>query len=185
MSTIELVVPMPPDDGPPARLQPAPRRRFEQPIRVALIDNGKPKALQLLNLLCEALDERIPVAGVEIISKGSASRVIDDEEVQQNKATADVAIAALGDCGACSACSLGDAVKLEAAGVPATVVITDVFARHIASFAATLGMPGYHAAIAPHPVYAKDEASLRKIVRSMVEEIAVQLQGDRSALVCS
>ncbi|EED35999.1 hypothetical protein NOR51B_1947 [Luminiphilus syltensis NOR5-1B] len=175
---IELVVPVLMDEPPPAGLQPAARRAFTKPIRVALIDNGKPKARELLEAICKALNTHIPVASSRLIAKGSASRVIDDEEVEAISAQADVVITGLGDCGACSACSLGDAVKMEAAGIPATVVITDVFTRHIASFATTLGMPGYHAAVVPHPIYAKDAETLSQIAQELAAVVATQLQGE-------
>ena len=177
MAMLELVDPTAPEAAPPAGLQPAARRHFSRPIRITLIDNGKPKARQLLGFLAQELAARIPVASTEVYAKGSASRVIDDEEIEQLRSRSDVVIAGLGDCGACSACSLGDAIKMEAAGVPATVVISDVFTGHIASFAATMGMPGYHMAVVPHPVYSKDDATLQSYARAMADSVAVQLQG--------
>ena len=82
MSMIELVAPVLMDEPPPAGLEPAPRRPFTEPIHVALIDNGKPKARELLESICEALNTHIPVASSRLIAKGSASRVIDDEEIE-------------------------------------------------------------------------------------------------------
>ena len=69
-------------------------------------------------------------------------------------------IAGLGDCGACSACSLGDALKMEGAGVPSTVLISDVFVGHVASFVGHDGLPRLPHAVVPHPVSSKDDAQL-------------------------
>ena len=45
-----------------------------------------------------------------------------------------------------------DALHMEAAGVPSTLVITAPFAGHVTSWAVTMGAPGYHFAVVPHPV---------------------------------
>jgi hypothetical protein len=66
---------------------------------------------------------------------------------------------------------------MERAGVPATVLISDVFTGHIASFAVTLGMPGYHSAVVPHPVSSKDDAQLARLAAAVTGQIAEQLAG--------
>lgn len=177
MATIELMVPEVPEEAPPTDLTMAPRRRFEDGARLTLIDNGKPKARELLLMVADGLAERFPVASVEVFAKGSASRVIDDDEIATLAASSDAVIAGLGDCGACSACSLGDALKMEGAGVPSTVLISDVFIGHIASFSVTMGMPGYHTAVVPHPVSSKDDVQLAAYAASVVDIIAEQLTG--------
>ena len=116
-------------------------------------------------MIADGLRERFPVASVEVFNKGAASRVIDDDEIAAIAASSDAVIAGLGDCGACSACSLGDALKMEGAGVPSTVLISDVFIGHIASFSVAMGLPGYHTAVVPHPVSSKDDAAARGVRR--------------------
>ena len=64
---------------------------------------------------------------------------------------------------------------MESAGVPATVLISDVFSAHVASFAATLGMPGYHSAVVPHPVSSKDAAQLARYAAAVAPRVAEQL----------
>jgi hypothetical protein len=177
VSLIELVVPVVPDEPPPAGLTFAPRRALAAGSRITLIDNGKPKGRQLLRLIAEELSRTVPLASIDVYAKGTASRIIGEEEVDMIAAASDAVITGLGDCGVCSACSLGDALRLEAAGVPATVVITDVFTSHIASFAVTMGLPGYHMAVVPHPVFSKDEDALQAIARTVAPQVLVQLQG--------
>lgn len=181
MATIELMVPVVPEEAPPADLTMAPRGEFADGVgRLTLIDNGKPKARELMLLIAEGLRQRFPVTTVEVFAKGSASRVIDDAEVAALAASSDAVIAGLGDCGACSACSLGDALRMEGAGVPSTVLISDVFVGHIASFSVTMGMPGYHTAVVPHPVSSKDDQQLAAYAASVVDVIAGQLTGSRA-----
>lgn len=178
MATIQLVIPELPEDPPPAGQHLAPRRALGAATRLTLIDNGKPRARQLLLLIADGLKARAGLASVRIVSKNSASRVIDDAEVADIAATSDAVIAGLGDCGACSACSLADAIRMENAGVPSTVLISDVFTGHIASFAVTMGMPGYHSAVVPHPVSSKDDAQLAKFAAAVTGQIAGQLAGE-------
>jgi hypothetical protein len=139
--------------------------------RLVLIDNGKPNARELLELLAALL----PVAGVEVVTKAAAGHPLEDEEAAAIAPRADVAITGLGDCGACSACSLRDAVAFERLGVPATVVITDAFVGHVARFADALGLPGYPALVVPHPVSSKDHDHLARLAEGLAGAAAAHL----------
>lgn len=177
MSTIDLMVPELPEAPPPTDLRMATRKAVAPGARLTLIDNGKPRAVQLLGMIAERLDERLHLGSVTVYEKGSASRVIDQDEARTLAESSDLVIAGLGDCGACSACSLGDALRMEGAGVPSTVLISDVFVGHVASFAVTMGMPGYHASVVPHPVSSKDDEQLLAFADAVVDQVFAQLTG--------
>jgi hypothetical protein len=179
MATMQLLNPIVPEEAPPADLALAPRRDLAAGARLTLIDNGKPKARELMLMVADGLREHFPLTSVEVFNKGAASRVIDEAETAAIAASSDLVIAGLGDCGACSACSLGDALKMEGAGVPSTVLISDVFVGHIASFSVTMGLPGYHSAVVPHPVSSKDDEQLAAYAASVVDVIAGQLAPSR------
>jgi hypothetical protein len=66
-------------------------------------------------------------------------------------------------------------VLLEQAGVPATVLITEPFQGIVASHAARLGAPGYHALVVPHPIWAEDEGGLEALARHVVDAALAQL----------
>ena len=175
MSTIKLVNPVAPEEPPPTDLRMAQRQPLGPGARITLIDNGKPRARELMQMIAEQLATRFGAADIRVFDKGSASRVIDDDEIARIAAVSDAVIAGLGDCGACSACSLADALKMEGAGIPSTVLISDVFVGHIASFAATMGMPGYHSALVPHPVSSKDDIQLAAYATAVVDQVEQQL----------
>lgn len=177
MSMVEIMVPELVDAPPPPGIHLAERRPLPEKACITLIDNGKPKAKELMSMIADGMRERLPIGRIEIFSKGSASRVIDEEEVASIAASSDAVIAGLGDCGACSACSLGDAIKMEIAGVPSTVLISDVFIGNIASFAIAMGMPGYHSAAVPHPVSSKSDAQLTIYAGAVVDQVMQQLTG--------
>lgn len=64
---------------------------------------------------------------------------------------------------------------LEQLGVPAAVVITEPFQGLAASFARSLGMPGYPAAMVPHPVSSKDEPWLAATAARVADAVARDL----------
>lgn len=177
MSRIELLVPVVRDEGAPEVGTIAPRGRLRPGSRLTLIDNGKPKARLLLQLIAAGLQDRLDLGEVVVHAKGSASRVISEAEAADIAASSDLVIAGLGDCGACSVCSVADALRMEVAGVPSTVVISDVFMGHVASFAASQGFAGYRTAAVPHPVSSKSEDRLAVVARAVVDDVAEQLAG--------
>lgn len=182
MSRIELLVPIMHDEVAPAVGTLAPRRRLRPGAQLTLIDNGKPKARLLLQRIAEDLRDRLDLGEVAVYVKGSASRVISEAEAAELAAVSGVVIAGLGDCGACSVCSVGDALRMELAGVPATVVISDVFVGHVASFARSMGFPGYRTVVVPHPVSSKSEDQLAAFARAVVDDVADQLVGTSDVL---
>ena len=177
MSTIQLMNPVIAEAPLPVGLRMAARPGLREGSRLTLIDNGKARARDLMLMIAEELKQRFTLGSVEVFIKGSASRVINEAEVAAIAATSDAVIAGLGDCGACSTCSLGDALKMEGAGIPSTVLISDVFIGHIASAAVTMGMPGYHTAVVPHPVSSKNNDQLAAFAVLAVDQVGQQLVG--------
>jgi hypothetical protein len=153
----------------------APRAVAVEGARLLLVDNGKPRARDLLGMLGEEMQELLPIASVEMISKPSAASPLADEEAAEIAGRVDLVITGLGDCGACSACSLHDALLFEGCGVPATVLVTDVFVSHVARFAVNLGAPGYHSLVVPHPVATKTDDQLRHLALSVAPAARAQL----------
>jgi hypothetical protein len=70
---------------------------------------------------------------------------------------------------------LHDAIKIELAGTPATVLITEPFQTVTSSSAAKLGAPGFHMLTVAHPVWGKSEDELRLLALQVVDTAMVQL----------
>jgi hypothetical protein len=68
-----------------------------------------------------------------------------------------------------------DSVQSEAAGIPATTVITEAFPTIADGTAATLGVPGYHYAVVPHPIWTRDAEWIRATAEEIAETIIDQL----------
>jgi hypothetical protein len=70
---------------------------------------------------------------------------------------------------------LHDAVQIEAQGTPATLMITEPFQGLAASFSRTLGIPGYHNVMVPHPIASKDDDYLRLLAEKVADTVYQQL----------
>src|SRR5581483_11367999 len=97
-----------PSDETISRVVLAPRRALGRPARITIIDNGKPRAVELLTNIIDNMRDQLPVADITSYFKGAASKIIDEQEAKMLAADADLVITGLGDCGACSANSLAD-----------------------------------------------------------------------------
>ena len=77
----------------------APRRAFakDEALHLVLIENGKPKAKQLLQFVAEEVQKRLPVATIETHSKPSAGRPIDADIAKMFAVRAHLVISGLGD----------------------------------------------------------------------------------------
>jgi len=143
--------------------------------RLTVIQNGKPRARELLGGIAGRLVEQFGIVSYEVFSKSSASTVITDTEAAEIAASCDVVLTGLGDCAGCSACSLQDAVLMERHGRPATVVISEPFTGLIASFSQKLGAPGYPVTVVPHPVASRSGEDLAALATRAATGVAGQI----------
>jgi hypothetical protein len=69
------------------------------PLRIALVANGKPNSVELLDALALEIRRALPAAGVEVrrYRKGSVSVAPDPADVEEIAQWATAVIAALGD----------------------------------------------------------------------------------------
>ena len=77
----------------------ASRRQFlpGEQLHLLLVENGKPKARQLLQFVADEIKQRLPIATIEVHSKPSAGRPIDADLVSMFAARAHLVISGLGD----------------------------------------------------------------------------------------
>ena len=75
----------------------ADRRPVEEGSRLILIENGKPRARDLMQMVASRLQQRFPIAEVEVFSKPSAGKPIEAEEAKEMAARAHLVITGVGD----------------------------------------------------------------------------------------
>ena len=73
------------------------RENLIGPVTVAVIENSKPYAKELLTYVAEGLREYLPVEEIIIHSKSSAGKPIDADEAEMLAARAHLIISGLGD----------------------------------------------------------------------------------------
>lgn len=159
------------------RIAPAPRSMPVGEVSVVIVDNGKPKARELMGLMIDQLRPEFEVGSVRVVSKPAASATLTGEQAHEIAGSATFALAGLGDCGACSACSLHDVAALEALGVPAVLIHTDPFQGLVAEFARSLGLAAPATVSVPHPISSRDTAYLKGVAAAAAEQLRVGLVG--------
>jgi hypothetical protein len=176
MSTVTLVRP---DHvtGRARTIAPAPRSLPDGDVSVVIVDNGKPKARELMGLLVDQLAPDVRVESVRVVSKPAATATLSPEQARAIAADAQLVLAGLGDCGACSACSLHDVAQLEALGVPSVLIHTDPFQGLVAEFGRSLGLASPPAVSVPHPISSRDTAYLTAVAAAAADQLRVALVG--------
>lgn len=94
----EITVVRPDLEAPPAQASPlAARRPLPTSPVIALVENGKPHARELLELLADELRGRIGHGDTILVRKPGASQLITEDEARDLAARAHVVITGVGD----------------------------------------------------------------------------------------
>ena len=154
MTTVYL-----PDSAPgqaPVALAPSPASLAG--LRIAVLDNGKPNAVEVMTRAAETLAARTGATVSLITKKGpqgmsaNAAIPVAPDIFERVLAEADVVITGSADCGSCTAYSVHDTVELEKAGRPAVVVTTTRFEPIASTMSASMGLPNTRRLVLPHPI---------------------------------
>ena len=96
MGRITVLRPDEPEPTPPAGAL-AERGALPEELVLTLIENGKPRAREVLERVADALQERFPQLSVEVFSKPSAGKPISSDEAVQLAARSHLVITGVGD----------------------------------------------------------------------------------------
>jgi hypothetical protein len=149
----------------------APRRPSLAGARVGLLINTKQNARPFLLELGRILEEDYGAASVTERTKQNFAVPEPAEVIKELAAAADVVVTGVGDCGSCSAAAAADGVVLEAAGLPAAVIVTDSFRTTASKMAELRGVPGYQYATTAHPVAVLTEDQVKERAAQVVEDV--------------
>lgn len=131
--------------------------------RITLLDNGKPRAKDVLRTIGDRLARQWGAAGPRLLGKESTSVVLTDAQAADLARTTDVLVTALGDCGACSTVTLQDILVMERHGVPSVAVVSEPFQGLAAAVCARAGYPGQPFVVVRHPVAALSPTELAAV----------------------
>lgn len=130
---------------------------------LALVDNTKARARDLLVAIGDELVGLGVASSYFVVSKPTASRALTAEASEEILLRADLVISGVGDCGACTSCSVHDAVRCSEQGVPAAVVVTDPFTRLAELSATRAGSAGVGIVAVNHPIWARDDVGILEV----------------------
>jgi hypothetical protein len=78
-------------------LQYAIRSELAAGLTLTLVDNGKPRAMELLEFIADGLRDDLPIGRVDVYPKGSAARPLGADEARVIAARSHLVITGVGD----------------------------------------------------------------------------------------
>ena len=158
----------------------APRRPSLAGARVGLLINTKQNARPFLLEVGRILTEEYGAASVTQRTKLNFAVPEPEDVIKGFAAEVDVVVTGVGDCGSCSAAAAADGVVLEAAGLPAAVIVTDSFRTTASTMAELRGAPGYKYATTAHPVAVLTEDQVKERAAQVAADVVALLTDPRS-----
>jgi hypothetical protein len=151
---IEMLVPFKvfPEPG-PKQAMPTPKA---ENLRLALIDNGKRRAQDVLTRFGNALSSTSVISHSFIYTKTSGMPM-QAEEVERIRAAADLVVLGVGDCGGCSSCASLDAIEFLNSGVYAVVIASKPFEYVVNMTARQRGVYSLPYLLIDHPIWTRDD----------------------------
>ncbi|MCE5214045.1 MAG: hypothetical protein LLF83_04920 [Methanobacterium sp.] len=157
----EILNPLADTDTIKLELNPLPQnRRF-----IALLDNTKPNADLILNLIQENLEFDKFIR----ITKPAGDSATSDQ-IEQT-AQADLIILALGDCGSCTTWLILDAIKLEKQGMPTISICSHIFAPFARELAESYGAHSLKIIEIEHPLAGQS----KEVIKTKTQKIISQM----------
>lgn len=168
------------DPRPPRRVDPGVRAARLDTLDgavIAVVDNGKPHAGRLLEMVVELLGRQWSIAGVVHLGPPSPGHGGNpgDADVAAQWATA--AVCAVGDCGACSSGSVMDTVIFERLGIPAVPIVTRPFLPTATALAELHGLADHPIVAVDHPITSLGDEELAARARAAAPQVAAALLG--------
>jgi hypothetical protein len=145
----------------PFKLSPEPEPKQAMPtlkagnLRLALIDNGKRRAQDVLTRFGAALSSASVISHSFMYTKASGMPMAIGE-VERIRAAADLVVLGVGDCGGCSSCAALDAIEFLNNGVYAVVIASKPFEYVVSTTAKQRGVYSLPYLLIDHPIWTRD-----------------------------
>lgn len=139
--------------------------------RITVLDNGKPRAKDVLRTVGTKLARQWDLAEPLLVGKDSTSVGLTDEQATTLAAHTDMLVTALGDCGACSTVTMQDVLVMERHGVPSVAVVSEPFQGLAAAVCARAGYPGHPFVVVRHPIAALSGPELDSVCDAVLPAV--------------
>ena len=144
-------------------------------LRLGLLVNTKRNAAEFVEEVSAVLAAEHGMTPVITRTKPSIVHPAPAEMLEELREACDVVVVGVGDCGSCSASAIADGLQLEAAGIPAVVIISDAFRVSADAMANLQGTPGYEYVTTAHPVASLSREGVRERAVQALPEIVAML----------
>jgi hypothetical protein len=150
-----------------------------QGASIAFVDNSKVNADLFVSRLAPLLEQRYGARIGRTVRKLAPKDELSPVDLDA-LATCDAVIQCFGDCGTSTSMTVGDAVRLEARGIPTATVISTAFSRAARSQAAGRGMGDLPIIEVPHPMHTAPAPAVMERAEAVVDRL-VEALTQRSA----
>ena len=150
-------------------------------VRIAVLDNTKPNAVEIMERIGQLLIRDYGAASCDVFRKLSSSQGASEEQLRTIAAAYDLVITGSGDCGSCTSWSALDAAELEHRGVSAILLVTDPFVPLARTLVRTRGVVNLRFAQIAHPIGGKPVELMPAVADGVIESVVSQLKAEVAA----
>lgn len=150
-------------------------------VRIAVLDNTKPNAVEIMERIGQLLIRDYGAASCDVFRKLSSSQGASEEQLRTIAAEYDLVITGSGDCGSCTSWSALDAAELEHRGVPAVLLVTDPFVPLARTLVRSSGVANLRFAQIAHPIGGKPVELMPAVAGGVIESVVSQLKAEVAA----
>ena len=147
-------------------------------IRIAVLDNTKPNAVEIMERLAQLLVRDYAAASYDVFRKLSAAQGASEPQFREIAANYDLVITGSGDCGGCTSWSALDAVELEHRGVPSILLVTEPFVALARTLVREGGSAGLRFAEVAHPIGGQPTERMAAVADGVIQSVVDQLKLD-------
>lgn len=145
-------------------------------VRIAVLDNTKPNALEIMQRMGQLLMRDYGAASCDVFRKLSASQGASEAQFRAIAGGYDLVITGSGDCGSCTSWSALDAVELEHRGMRAILLVTEPFVPLARTLARAGGVANLRFAEIPHPIGGKLAEQVVPLADEVIQSVVDQLK---------
>jgi hypothetical protein len=147
-------------------------------LRIAVLDNTKPNAVEVMGRIGQLLVDDYGAASCTVLRKLSSSQGASEQQFRAIADGYDLVITGSGDCGSCTSWSALDAAELEHRGVPAILLVTDPFVPLARTLVGSSGVANLRFAQIPHPIGGKPADQVVALADQVIESVVSQLKSE-------